>query len=219
MSDFTSAAEGLYGAPEAPQAPAAPRVTPTAPRPAPAAPVAPVVSDDAAVDDFANDEVPPAPPTVEQLVAAIGENTPAKVREQRVNDDARKIYDAQTAYASVIPDDLFDQAGMAPELQTAVAAEVREIAKDIGLEVNDVEDIRRALQRPAPTTKQEVADAWGRVVDEMNRHFGMQAASAFADARAFVNADTRRVAILGHAGLDARVIVRLAVLARQAKTR
>lgn len=215
MTDFTSAAEALYGQPE--QAPAAPAPQPAAPAPETAPEPTPVHTEDT---QPANTETPEpeeqAAPA--NIVEAIKKAIPDEIQAQRDADEARKLYSPQVALAKAIPDNLFANVeGMDEATQSAVVTELRELAGDVGFTAEDITTVTAAMSNPPQTEEERIASR-EKAVQLLNEHFGQGAKQAWLDARAYVAADARRAAILQRAGDDPRVVLRVAQLARQAKT-
>jgi hypothetical protein len=142
---------------------------------------------------------------------------PEAIRAERAADVGRKMFD-HDALADTIT--AADFANMHPELAKAVAGEVREMARDIGLDAPGVQMVRgeleRAMQSPL-TSEQRIANRES-VVDALNRRYGTDAKRALMDARAFVAADPRRAQILQHVGDTPSVVLRIVELARAAKS-
>ena len=219
-------ADSLYGAPPAPPSqpasatsapPPAPPVSPS-PVPAPVgaapSPVSPPAT--ASPSEAPSGEAAQAAPSL--TADAIAAGVPAEIRQQRA-DAARKLYGGDAELAKVMPDEMFKEAGVAPDVQAALAAEVRAIAGDLGLVPADVGGIRTALaaERANPASDERRVANREQIIDAMNRQYGQGAKQAWLDARNFLAQDPRRAAFLAPVGDDPKTALRIVELAQRAK--
>ena len=140
---------------------------------------------------------------------------PEDIRQQRA-EASRRLYGTDSALAEALPDDEFATDSLAPEVQVAMAREIRAIAGDIGLNVEDVDAIRSVIRDTPPSDEQRVANR-EQIVDSLNARYGDGAYQAWIDARKFVALDPRRAALLAPAGDDPKTVLRLVELAQAAK--
>ena len=180
MIEFSDAAASLYGALPAPT-------------PAPAGTDTPSL-----VVSAVAPPAPPAPPTDTTITSV-----PDAIREQRAQDDARKLYNAQVEFA-VIPG------------KDEIAVELRECLADMGLNSKDIPVISHALNNPAQSDVDRTS-MQAKAMQLLTREYGEDAQSALDDAKAFLKADPRRVALLDRAGDDPATVLLIARRARAAK--
>ncbi len=196
--------------------PAAIAAPPPAPAPAPAVQATAASPSPTPAPAPADSPAPAAPSDAPALTAdAIAASVPEDIRQQRA-EATRRLYGTDDALAEALPDDEFATDGLAPEVQVAMAHEIRAIAGDIGLNVDDVDAIRSVIRDTPPSDEQRVANR-EQIVDSLNARYGDGAYQAWIDARKFVALDPRRAALLAPAGDDPKTVLRLVELAQAAK--
>jgi len=219
---MSTASDLLYGSPPPPAPAAAPVAAPApvaANLPAEAPAAAPVQAPVAApAPSAAPVSAPaPAPETPAITVEAIAANVPADIAKLRA-EPSRRLYGTDAALVDVLPDaDVFD--GADPEVQAAMATEVRAIAADVGLSATDLTLIRQAFQdvRTTPLTDDQRVENREQIVDALNAKFGQGAHQAWLDVRKFVALDPRRAALIQEVGDHPATVLRLVDLAQAAK--
>ena len=129
------------------------------------------------------------------------------------------MYGADAALAEAFPDDLLVPDGAEPDVQAALASEVRAIAADVGLNATDFTAIREAVQteRATPMTDDQRIESREQIVDALNAKFGQGAHQAWLDVRKYVALDPRRAALLQEVGDHPATVLRLVDLAQAAK--
>lgn len=150
----------------------------------------------------------PAPEAVEQV--EIGDEIKALRAEPE-----RRFCDAELTFRGVLDDEQFPEVED-EQARRVVAAEVREMAVDLGLSPSDVRDwSQRAARLQAepvdPVEQQEAA------VQLLNERFGTDARQALRDARLLIERDPRTGQVIDALGLgnDGPTILRLAEEARR----
>ena len=215
-----SAASILYGSPPAaPAAAPAPAqepiaAIPPAPEPIAATPPAPAP---AAAPAPAPGHAPAPVADVPALTAdAIIASVPADIAKLRA-EPSRRMYGTDAALVDALPDDVFE--GADPEVQAAIASEVRAIAGDVGLNAADLTSIREAVQveRATPMTEDQRVESREQIVNALNAKFGKGAHQAWLDVRKYVALDPRRAALLQEVGDHPATVLRLVDLAQAAK--
>lgn len=149
----------------------------------------------------------------------VDSNAPEEVQALREADPSRRMYSAQTVYATDLPDADFeavvgqkgpDGAPFTQEQAVQAAATFREIAADLTLSATDVRELVPIIKAPPPTPEQQasnraVAFQW------LNEAHGDQAGFALAAAQALVARDPRVAALLDRSGAgdDVRVVSKI----------
>jgi hypothetical protein len=223
MIDFNEAAESLY-----PNQTSSTESTPNAKYPSMVSthhipqPLDTELEDEDFNEDFDDDDLPiedddyeEAQSSHEITVESIDDAIPDSIKELR-NESIRKLYSAQKEFAEAIPDSLFDSAGLDYEVQEVLSQEIREMAMDVGMNSSDIPDIITAMSKPPLTPVQRIS-ARETAVTLLNNEFGPGAKQALRDARAFVQQDPRRNAMLQSIGDDPTIVLKVARLARVAK--
>lgn len=201
-----------------------------APEPAPATLItAPPVQAETPAAEPVHDS-PAAPPLSEEArLEASGErlfnkdpesfvdsNAPEEVQALREADPSRRMYSAQTAYATDLPDADFeavvgqkgpDGSPFTQEQAVQAAATFREIAADLTLSATDVRELVPIFKAERPTEEAQAAFR-AESFRWLNATHGDQAGFALAAAQSLVSRDPRVAALLDNAGRgdDPRVV-------------
>lgn len=177
-----SAAQTLYG--PAPEPPPVLGVTPTpaaAPAGAPPSTQKAIPSTTEKIAEALYGQKPP------EVVIPV----PKNIADLREADQNRKLYSPQNAYADALPNNLFDNAEGASDAQKAAAvAELREMAHDVGYQLQDVREFMILMNQPPPDAK--TVEAWkAEAAKRLGEVYGAGASKALAAAQALVARDPR----------------------------
>ncbi|KAA0889930.1 hypothetical protein [Pusillimonas sp. ANT_WB101] len=159
-------------------------------------------------------------------VEAIQANIPENIRALRNEDQARKLFGANSTHSDAIKDDIFNpqtlaEAGIPAEVAQGAVRELREIAADLsmsGTEVSVIQSRAAVLQaEPVPDETQQ-ADALRRLTDVFGPD---QVRAVLADANQLLERDPRTKALITRLGLgnDAETIVTVAQVAQRERSR
>lgn len=159
------------------------------------------------------EDAPQRPPKTEEDMqkALFGEkepkvkpNLPQGIEEMRNADPDRRMYSAQTAYGSSLPDNLLaDVEGIEADTKQAAVREFREIAYDIGADTRQVQEFVNLANRTRanPPDSKTVVEWQAEAAKRLKQNFGDGADRVFAQAQALVNRDPRVALMLKTTGL------------------
>lgn len=156
----------------------------------------------------------------------VDSNAPEEVQALREADPSRRMYSAQTVYATDLPDADFeavvgqkgpDGVPFTQEQAVQAAATFREIAADLTLSATDVRELVPIFKAPPPTPEAQEANR-AASFKWLNEAHGDQAGFALAAAQALVARDPRVAALLekSGAGDDVRVVKKVVAAALKA---
>lgn len=169
-------------------------------QPAPAAAAPTMLTTEPEPEPTAADRMFPAPPPAPELTS-----TPGNIKELRESDTDRGLFDAAGMLKDSLPDTAFDDIeGHTPEIRQQATAEWREIAVDMGMGNDDVQQFSRVYREAIATPPDEATQAkWQAAsVKRLVERYGPDGAeSALNLARDLVRRDHRVSALLDHGQL------------------